>query len=61
MHDDKLLTIAEVGDILNMHGTSVRNMIKRGTINALQIGGRGGTIRIRHSEVQRVLVAAAIK
>lgn len=61
MSDDKLLTVAEVGDLLNMHSHSVRNLIKKGTLPALQIGGPRGTLRIRQSDVMGVLVAAATK
>lgn len=51
--DDKLLTTDEVADILRVHITTVRRMLRNGTLMYIEIAPR--EYRVRRSELDRFL------
>src|SRR6266511_1176838 len=53
----RLLTVREVADRLQLHEMTVRRMIAEGRIPAVQLGGRGTSIRVPEAELERWLFA----
>ena len=54
--DDRLLTLDEVAELLRADESTVRRMIQRGELRALQLGGlRGRPLRFRESDIQEAL------
>ena len=51
------LTVKEAARRLGLHEVTVRRKIARGEIPALQLGGRGASIRILENELERWLFA----
>jgi excisionase family DNA binding protein len=39
--DRRFLTVADVADVLNMKPATVKDLIKRGDLRGIQVGGRG--------------------
>jgi excisionase family DNA binding protein len=39
--DRRFLTVADVADVLNMRPGTVKDLIKRGDLRGIQVGGRG--------------------
>jgi excisionase family DNA binding protein len=39
--DRRFLTVADVADVLNMKPATVKELIKRGELRGIQVGGRG--------------------
>lgn len=58
MQDDRLLTVAEVCELVRVHPQSVRRWIKEDGLPAIQFGGRTG-YRIRLSDLEAFLAARA--
>jgi len=53
---DSFLTVAEVAALLKLNQQTVRNWIDQGSLPALRVGRR---VRIRRSDLERVLQAGA--
>jgi excisionase family DNA binding protein len=53
---DPFLTVAEVAELLKLNQQTVRNWIDQGSLPALRVGRR---VRIRRSDLERVLEAGA--
>ena len=53
---DSFLTVAEVAELLKLNQQTVRNWIDQGSLPALRVGRR---VRIRRSDLERVLEAGA--
>lgn len=53
---DSFLTVAEVAELLKLNQQTVRNWIDQGSLPALRVGRR---VRIRRSDLERVLEASA--
>jgi excisionase family DNA binding protein len=53
---DSFLTVAEVAELLKLNQQTVRNWIDQGSLPALRVGRR---VRIRRSDLERVLQAGA--
>ena len=53
--NDSFLTVAEVAELLKLNQQTVRNWIDQGSLPALKVGRR---VRIRRSELERVLQQA---
>ena len=53
---DSFLTVAEVAALLKLNQQTVRNWIDQGSLPALRVGRR---VRIRRSDLERVLEAGA--
>jgi excisionase family DNA binding protein len=53
---DSFLTVAEVAEMLKLNQQTVRNWIDQGSLPALRVGRR---VRIRRSDLERVLAAGA--
>ncbi len=56
--DDTFLTVAEVAELLKLNQQTVRNWIDQGSLPALRVGRR---VRIRRSELERILAEAETK
>lgn len=54
---ETFLTVAEVAELLKLNQQTVRNWIDQGSLPALKVGRR---VRIRRSDLERVLDAGAI-
>jgi excisionase family DNA binding protein len=39
--DRRFLTVADVGDVLSMRPSTVKELIRRGELRGIQVGGRG--------------------
>jgi excisionase family DNA binding protein len=55
MPDDPLLTVQEVADQLRLKPETVRRWIRAGRIRAISLGSDRAGLRIRASEIQRLL------
>lgn len=55
----KMLTVADVGERLNVHEATVRRWIKAGTLKGSLLGGT--LWRIPESEVQRLIEAGTAR
>jgi excisionase family DNA binding protein len=57
-HADRheLLTVKETASLLRLHPITVRRMIEQGAIPAVQLAGKGTSIRIPLSALQRFCV-----
>ena len=55
---DSFLTVAEVAELLKLNQQTVRNWIDQGSLPALRVGRR---VRIRRSDLERVLEAGATR
>lgn len=53
---ESFLTVAEVAELLKLNQQTVRNWIDQGSLPALRVGRR---VRIRRSDLERVLQAGA--
>ena len=53
---ESFLTVAEVAELLKLNQQTVRNWIDQGSLPALRVGRR---VRIRRSDLERVLEAGA--
>src|SRR6201997_1506252 len=53
---EEFLTVAEVAELLKLNQQTVRNWIDQGSLPALRVGRR---VRIRRSDLERVLAAGA--
>lgn len=53
---ESFLTVAEVAEMLKLNQQTVRNWIDQGSLPALRVGRR---VRIRRSDLERVLAAGA--
>jgi excisionase family DNA binding protein len=53
---ESFLTVAEVAELLKLNQQTVRNWIDQGSLPALRVGRR---VRIRRSDLERVLAAGA--
>jgi excisionase family DNA binding protein len=51
----ELLTVKEAAVRLRLHPMTVRRMIRDGRIPAVQLGGRGASIRVDSDELERLL------
>jgi excisionase family DNA binding protein len=56
--DDTFLTVAEVAELLKLNQQTVRNWIDQGSLPAVRVGRR---VRIRRSDLERVLAEGATK
>lgn len=56
--NDTFLTVAEVAELLKLNQQTVRNWIDQGSLPALRVGRR---VRIRRSDLERVLAKGATK
>src|SRR5437016_64717 len=54
--EETFLTVAEVAELLKLNQQTVRNWIDQGSLPALRVGRR---VRIRRSDLERVLEAGA--
>lgn len=54
---EEFLTVAEVAELLKLNQQTVRNWIDQGSLPALKVGRR---VRIRRSDLERVLEDGAI-
>ena len=57
MTDEELLTVDEVARRLKLHPETVRRWIRAGKLRAIRLGSDRAGLRIRVSEVQRLLGA----
>jgi putative resolvase len=57
MTDEELLTVHEVARRLKLHPETVRRWIRAGKLRAIRLGSDRAGLRIRASEVQRLLGA----
>jgi len=57
MPDEELLTVDEVAHRLKLHRETVRRWIRAGRLKAISLGSDRAGLRIRASEVQRLLEA----
>ena len=57
MVDEELLTVDEVARRLKLHPETVRRWIRAGKLRAISLGSDRAGLRIRASEVQRLLGA----
>ena len=57
MTDEELLTVDEVARRLKLHPETVRRWIRAGKLRAIRLGSDRAGLRIRASEVQRLLGA----
>lgn len=55
---DSFLTVAEVAALLKLNQQTVRNWIDQGSLPAVRVGRR---VRIRRSDLERVLKAGATR
>jgi excisionase family DNA binding protein len=55
---ESFLTVAEVAELLKLNQQTVRNWIDQGSLPALRVGRR---VRIRRSDLERVLQAGATR
>jgi len=55
--DEELLTVDEVARRLKLHPETVRRWIRAGKLRAIRLGSDRAGLRIRASEVQRLLGA----
>lgn len=53
-----LLSVRETAQLLGVSSKQVRRLIARGELPALQLGGKGSTIRIDRDELERWLYSA---
>jgi excisionase family DNA binding protein len=55
MTDEELLTVDEVARRLKLHPETVRRWIRAGKLRAIRLGSDRAGLRIRASEIQRLL------
>ena len=55
MADEELLTVDEVARRLKLHPETVRRWIRAGRLKAISLGSDRAGLRIRASEIQRLL------
>jgi excisionase family DNA binding protein len=48
----ELLTVNEAAALLRLHPMTVRSMIREGRLPALQLGGKGASVRIPVDELE---------
>ena len=57
MKNTEFLTVNEFAEVIGVHPNSVRNMIKKGRLNAFRVGGgERSSYRISKSEINRLSV-----
>jgi len=54
---EKLLSVPEAAMVLELSGPTVRRLIREGVVPIVQLGGRGHAVRIRRSDLDRLLEA----
>lgn len=52
---ERLYTLTEVSELLQMHVQTVRQLIKRDELSSIRVGPKGGSIRIRSDELARYI------
>jgi excisionase family DNA binding protein len=57
LEHQRLLTVTETADRLNVSTVTVRRLIRRGDLPAVQLAGKGSAIRIAEAEFNRWLYA----
>lgn len=55
LEHQRLLTISQTADRLNVSTVTVRRLIRRGDLPAVQLGGKGAAVRIDAAELERWL------
>ncbi len=55
--DDRLLTVAEVAELLRLNPETVRRWLRQGRLPGTSLGSDRGGWRVRESDVQRLLAA----
>ena len=60
MSDDKLLTVEQVADRLQVHSETVRRWLRSGELEGMDLGHRVG-YRIRESDLERFIEERAKK
>jgi excisionase family DNA binding protein len=60
MPSDKMLTVQEVAEQLNVHPDTVRQWVRNGELKAIDLGGRAG-FRISESALQKFIQDREIK
>ncbi len=57
MADSELVTISEAALALRVSAPTLRRRIGRGTVRAVQVGGPGHAVRIKRSDLDRLVEA----
>jgi excisionase family DNA binding protein len=57
LEHQRLLTVSETADRLNVSTVTVRRLIRRGELPAVRLAGTGSAIRIAEAEFDRWLYA----
>jgi excisionase family DNA binding protein len=57
LEHQRLLTVGETADRLNVSPVTVRRLIRRGDLPAVQLAGKGSTVRVAEAELNQWLYA----
>ena len=57
LEHQRLLTISETADRLNVSTVTVRRLIRRGELPAVQLAGKGSAVRVAEGELNHWLYA----